>query len=247
MASRSSGVASSRTMPNINGSCDGGHLGRSVLAELVPLRLGDRPGRDGQDVRLLVVEVLEQGDPQPVEGRCDLLRDGRPRLGHPAGESGAEPVHELLDHVVLALHPVDQLRVGRVPFEELRPQQLVLAGVVQVQALQDEPGVAGDHGRTSGVAGRDGADEARDDRELTSERAVDDDHVVDIGQGGGVGAGLLRCHASTVTVREPSRHPQSPPHPVPGQLWVRRGCRVAGRAVVRRRTLGPHPTSKEFP
>jgi hypothetical protein len=81
---------------------------------------------------------------------------------------------------------VDQLRVGGVALEELRPQQLVLAGVVQVQALEHEPGVTGDDGRSAGITGRDRADEAGDDRELTAERAVDDHHVVDVGAGGGV-------------------------------------------------------------
>ena len=179
---RSSGVASSSRAPNINGSWALRHLLGAVLAETVPLLLGDAAGGDRQDVLLLVVEMLQQGDPERVEGRSHLLADRGSGLGLPAGERFGELVDQLVDAVMLRFHPVNQLGVGRVPLEQLRPEQHVLAGVMHIQAGQHQPGVLAHDGGSGGVAGRDLADQLGDQDELATEDAMDDVHVTDIGE-----------------------------------------------------------------
>ena len=77
---------------------------------------------------------------------------------------------------------MDQIGVGSVPIEQLRPQQDVLAGVVHVQARQDQPGMRADNAGPRGVAGSDLSNQLGDQDELAPEYPMDDVHVTDIGE-----------------------------------------------------------------
>jgi hypothetical protein len=77
---------------------------------------------------------------------------------------------------------VDEVGGRGRPFEQLRPQQVVLARVVQVEAAQDEAGVPGHDAGPGGVAWRYFANELGDQPELAAEAAVDDKHVADVGE-----------------------------------------------------------------
>jgi hypothetical protein len=107
----------------------------AVLPERVPLRGREVTGHDGEDLALLEVQVLEQRSPELLEESREALGPLRGRLGHPPRQCGIQHRDELLDARMLVLHGVDQLGGGRRPFEQQRPEQLVLSGVVDVQRL----------------------------------------------------------------------------------------------------------------
>ena len=186
------------------------HARDPVLADLVPLRLRDVPRRERKDLALLLPEVLGEGLVQGVEDRRDLLGDRRPGLGLPATQRGVQPLGVVLDAFVLLLHPVHERGVGRAALEELGPQQQVLAGVVQVQSLQERAGRASRRRRRGRCRrpGRPGR--AGEQGELATEGAVHDVHVVDVGRGRVRG---VRHAVETVPAPPPVPPTAVPRHP----------------------------------
>ncbi len=121
-----------------------GHGLLAVLAQAVPLLDRDVSRDERQDLALLEVEVLEQGLRELLDHPGQLLTADRGGVGLPLGDERADLVGVLVDAVVLGLHGLDEPRGGRGTFEEQRPEELVLARVVHVQAAEHEPQVAGD-------------------------------------------------------------------------------------------------------
>ena len=84
---------------------------------------------------------------------------------------------------MLGLHQADDRSdlVGH-PLQQLRPQQLVLTGVVVVQHVLDQLQVGRDHAGAPRIAGGDPADETGGEPQLTPEEGVDDEHLPRVGE-----------------------------------------------------------------
>ena len=157
----------------------------------------------------------------------------------------------LVDAAVLGLHRLHQPGGGCGALEQQGPEELVLTGVVHVQAPEDEPqGVRDDDG-TGGVTVGDAADQRGEGDELTSEHPVDHEHLVDVGLLGGLdGGGHGDTSRSGVGVshqpRSPRRHrpPTAPPrhlHTRGGGSQLTTACRTVASATTPRRPVQREP------
>jgi hypothetical protein len=86
-----------------------------------------------QDVLLLVVKVLEQRGAVLGERADQRGRRGRRGRGSPGGHALRSLRQGPGDHLVLDFHPQHQVRFQVDPGQQQRPDELVLAGMVEMQ------------------------------------------------------------------------------------------------------------------
>ena len=121
------------------------------------------------------------GPPGARRGRprgCRVRR--RPAVGLPGGDRGVQPGQGGRDALVLGLHAQDDVGLQIDPGEQQRPQQLVLALVMVVQAQPVVAEVVGDHRGARGVTRGDRRDELHEQPRFAAEDAVDDLHVLGV-------------------------------------------------------------------
>ena len=141
-------------------------------------------------MRFLVVEMHNEGGGELVE-RCRqcFALDRRPS---PSLQQGAHPLRALGDHLVLLLHADDQLRLGCGALQQPRPDVLVLAAVVVVEAVEQEVEMLRQSAADRAVAPDRGLpNQLGHHREPTAEDPMDHRHFLGPSRGGGTGFGRI--------------------------------------------------------